>query len=294
MQNIIEIADLTYYYNKVAVLQSINLTMKENDFFVLFGEDDAGKTTLLNLLMGFDNRYLGKAEIFGVRADHFDKQQRQQVRFIPDDIIWEPGITADDYFAFWGSSKEYNIRLSEELCIKYEINRKERLLDMTYQNNKLVQIIAAVCMVPKLLILDEPLNYLDMDTYRNLLEDLKKLNRKGMTILAAAERYADIGNYCNKYAYMKEGQIICHGEIPVPDFRWKVVSVYGGNQEYLKAYMEQFLFERNDRYYYLYCKDMELLPQYLKGCDCLDCIVEEMTFEEEINHDFSRWELEKL
>lgn len=295
MEKIVQVEELTYNLKNESILQNINLNMDQGDFLALFGEDDAGKTTLLHLLLGFDMKYSGKAEIFGVNANVFDQTMRQQIRFVPDDILWEKEITPVDYFNFVSANNaNYNREFQAELCEKYEIEVKEPVLNMTYRNNKLVQIIAAISAVPKLLILDEPVNFLDVKTYRRVLEDLCRLQAIGTSIFVAAEKYADVGGYCNAYAYMKEGSIVCQKKVPDPDYRWKIVGVSKGNSEILDQYMDQFLFCRRNVNYYLYCGDMVLLPEYLKCSGCLDCSVEELTLEEEINRDYARWELEKL
>lgn len=295
MENILKAEDLVYSIRGNTILKSVNLNMDKGDFFALFGEDDSGKTSLLHIFMGYHLKYSGKAELFGMNANTFDKHLRQQVRFVPDDILWEKGITAEDYFKFVSlGNTEYKQEFQVELCEKYEISIKESLLSMTYRDNKLVQIIAAVSAAPQLLILDEPVNFLDITTYRRVLEDLCRLQTIGTSILIAAEKYADVGGYCNSYAYMKEGNILKQGRVPVPDYRYKIVRVQGGHQEILNEYMNQFLFCRRDMYFYLYCGDMSLLPEYLKRSGCLECVVEELTLEEEINQDYARWELEKL
>lgn len=287
----IEIRDVSKWYDKEQILNRVSFTVKKGDFFALFGPDDAGKSTLLHILMGFDTDYQGSAEMFGKKANILNVHERNQVRFVPDDIIWESNSTASSYLKFiQAASIRYNMELQETLCSEFEIPLEEKLLEMTYQQNKLVQIVGAVCAEPNFLILDEPANFLEQKTYRRLLEYLKKWNQLGMGILIAVEKYADVRGICKSYAYLKEGIFVAMGNVSDNDVRCKVVTITDGNAEYLEKNMEQCIEEHGNKKIYLYKREMNRLADILSKSECSDWIVEEMTLEEELESDFSRWE----
>ena len=160
---------------------------------------------------------------------------------------------------------------------------------MTYEENKLVQIIGAICAKPKLLIMDEPKNYLTTEKYRMVLEDLSRLNRNGVTIVMAVDKFNDLKGYCNRYAYLKEGALAGKGKIPGRISKIKIVTVRNGNIKLIEKYMAKCIAVRRDERIYLYKGDVQMLFAVLYKADCEDCMIEDMTLEERIDRDFSRW-----
>lgn len=287
----LKLSELSYAQNGKNILNSIDLSIKQGDFLALFGPDDAGKTTLLHILMGFLTKYEGTAEVFGKSADTWGPEERGQVRFVPDRILWEPYMTAGDYFRFVRSaSPVFDEKMQKELCSELEIPMEGRLLELTYQENKFVQIIAAVCVQPKLLILDEPANFLGTQGSRMLLDKLQQWNRSGMGIVLAVEQYEHAKGFCKSYAYLKEGSLIAAGKVPQPDVRWKVITVEGKSPVGFQKAMDQCIGEHNGHTSFLYRGDMKKLSDQLKRLGSKDFAVEEMTLEEELEMDFSRWE----
>lgn len=285
----IEITDLSFSYTDEAVLQNINLSVKAGDFMILFGEDDAGKTTLLHTLIGLLKPQTGSLNLFGQPAGRLSAGERAWMRFVPDEVVIE-NMSAAAYFSLWRTvSPEYDRQLEDRLCEEFHITPQTGFLQMTYGENKAVQIIAALCARPRLLILDEPSNFLDDRVYRQFLRVLRDCHAEGMTILLATEKYADAGGFGNCYAYLKAGFIKKCAAIPIQDRRYKVVTIEGGDREVLSKYMNGYE-EAEDHKICLYMEDMTKLPLILHRTGGRDFIVEETTLEEELDRDFSRWE----
>jgi len=289
----VKLTAISFSYGNEAILNKLHLQINAGDFLHLFGADDSGKTTLLHIMMGFITKFKGKVK---------SSFTENTIRYVPDDIIWEH-MTATEYFNLWqAASPKYDPEWQTELCEVFAVSPESSLLNMTYNENKSVQLIAAICAHPDFLVLDEPANFLDEKNYAFLLKMLRRLNEHGMTILLATEKYADAMGYCRSYAYLKEGNIFKEDIIPYPDFRWKVVSVIGGNQTYLSQCLDgvvedaiardAYFEERDISGVFWYQGEMKSLPNFLHRSGCKDFTIDEMTLEEELNMDFSRWRYE--
>lgn len=286
----IEFRNVSAEFDGKPVLQNIELSVENGDFLALCGGDTAGKTTLLHILMGFNTAYMGKVFIMGSRPNNLEADKRAKVRFVPDDMIWEQQLTAEDYFALASeSAPTYDRVLQEKLCKKYEVPIYNKMMRMSYKENKLVQIISAISARPRLLILDEPKNFLDKKSYSMLLEDLRQMNKTGTTIVMAVEKYSEVSAYCSHYAYLKEGKLVSAGRVSKRTRKCKIVTVRGGNTAFLEEHMERCIAERRGEKVYLYKGDSQMLFLLLYKADCEDCIVEEMTLEEELDRNFDRW-----
>lgn len=287
----IKIDNLSNTYINKPMLKNISLSIKEGDFFALFGEDDAGKTTLLHILMGFQTKYQGTAHIFGKSAADWTNEERSQVRFVPDNIVWEQHMTGADYLRFSHSHcANYDEKLQKELCKEWELPLGKQLLNMTYQENKFFQIAAAACAKPRLLILDEPMNFLRMDGYRNLLKKLQQWNKAGITILLTVEEYEHAQNYCKTFSYLEEGELKKTWKAQKPDVRWKVITVRGEAPKQFQSLMDKTIYKDVHRESYVYQGEPGSLAKHLKTLGDLDYIAEEMTWKEQWDEDYSRWE----
>lgn len=287
----IEIHNLTKYYKKKIVLDNVNFNMKKGDFFAIIGDDDSGKTTLLNILMGFVVRYEGSVKIFDKAPKEWKSNERAQVRFVPDNILWEQNMSGAEYLKWIKKhSSQYDDELDRILCDEWEISLNKMLLGMTYRENKFIQIIGAICSKPQLLILDEPLNFLGTQGYELLLKKLCELNEEGMSIIIAAEKYEDVRGICKSFVYIEDGEMEDMKEMPTDDVRWKVITVKGDvSNEFIQG-MEKTIAEKDNCTVFLYTGKIEELTKYLNFLNNCDYLVEELTWQEEKEKDFSRWE----
>lgn len=286
----VRMKNVTSQYNGVQVLKDVNLAVEEGDFLVLFGEDDAGKTTLLHILMGFNTSYSGKVALMGNRPNNLNIEQRSRVRFVPDSLIVEPGMTGADYLQYAkDAAGAYDEALQRALCEESNISLQKELKCMSAQENKLVQVIGAVCAGPRLLILDEPSNFLEKQAYALLLKHLGQWNREGTTVLLAAEQYEDARGFSSRYAYLKNGRISVYSSVPSREQRGKIVTVVGGKDEVLKKYLPKCISRYDGKAAYYYKGDMQRLAQILYHAACEDWAVEEPTLREELDGDFSRY-----
>lgn len=277
-------------YGDREILQNVNFGLEEGDFLVLFGADDAGKTTLLRILMGFQTSYSGAVRLWGKKPNRLTGEKRGWLRFVPDDILWEEKQTGEEYLSYVRrASAAYDKEYQDRLCELFKVTLEEGLLDTSYQNNKLVQIIGALCARPRLILLDEPSRYLSRDVCRILYDLLREHCRQGGSVLLTENQYEKAREYCNRVIYLKEGKVIIYRKVSHPDIRCKAVTVRGGKEEYLSRYLPGIICDRGMIKTYLYKGDMKKLAQLLYHAECQDWTVEELTLTEELEGDYARW-----
>ena len=287
----IELENITYNYKKVSLLHQVSFTLKKNDFCILFGSAGAGKTVLLHILIGFLPRYKGNIKLFDTDILPASRKPDMRMRFIPKNIAWEENMTIDNYLKITAAaSKNYNIELQNKLWQDFQLPTDKKMLRMTYGENKLIQILTAVCSDPDILLLDEPEYYLEAPVYERVLHYLRIWAKTGKTVLMASKNYPDAAKYANCYAYLKKGQLISFGRIKRPDYRQKIVTVTGGDFIYLDEKMTDCIVQERRSRVYLYTGNMKELPDILRAAGCRDCTIEELTIEEELEEDYSGWE----
>lgn len=287
----LKLENITYNYKKFSLLNQVSFSLKTKDFCILFGPKNAGKTLLLHIILGFTSRYQGNIELLDTKINHSFRKTNMKMRFVPEAIAWEDNITIAHYLNMIATaSKNYDIELQNKLWQEFELPTGKKMLQMSYEQNKLIQILTAVCSGPDILVLDNPGFYLDPPIYERVLHYLRIWAKTGKTVLLASRDYLNAAKYANCYAYLKQGKLISFERINQPDYRHKIVTVTGGDYTYLEKKMNKCIIKEKRTRVYLYTGDMKELPNILYTAGCQDSTIEELTMEEELEKNYSGWE----
>ncbi len=289
----LEYIDVCGYYNNVT-LKDISFHIQEGDFFVIFGPDDSGKTELMEMLIGIRKPANGKILYKEQELLRIPSKERQNIRFVPDDIILRGNkTTAQQYFE--QIMKAYKITDNDKIKDYAEffgIDLTEKLNYMTYECNKFTAIIGAVLTNPNLLILDEPSNFLTKQGIKKLYAFLKDIQKSGVTIVILAEHFEEAAQHCNSYVYLKEGHIEAANRTDERFELHKAVNVFNANHEKLQEILGEPVAVSDRGKTYLYCESMGNLLEILSKCDAeyKELLIERMSMEEFWDKDYSRWE----
>ena len=162
--------------------------MNEGECLGLIGSNGCGKTTFLNCILD-ELKPSGKVIFLGEQMQSSSLKQRKQIGIVPDDDMLLDYLTMEELLRFVGL--EYGMSL--ESCNE-QIDYWLEKFDMTENRNRIIkffshgmkkktQIIAGILSSPKLLIIDEPTNGLDVETIYALRGILNELKGKGTAII---------------------------------------------------------------------------------------------------------------
>jgi putative ABC transport system ATP-binding protein len=197
MAPIVEAVNLkkTYMLGKIPVeaLRGVNLKVESGDFLAVLGPSGSGKSTLLNLVGALDKPTEGKLLIDGVDISTLNDNQladlRLRIGFVFQFFNLIPRFTARDNvelsMSIVGKGKVERKKRAEELLetvgLKDRINHKPAELSGGQQQR--VAIARALANDPRFLLMDEPTGNIDSKTAEEVMNLIKKINAKGVTII---------------------------------------------------------------------------------------------------------------
>lgn len=223
MKNVIQLKGIQKYYKvgkeKLHVLKSINLSIKQGEFVMIMGKSGSGKTTLLNIL-GFLDKFDEGSYLFqGEDVTNLSENKRsifrntnigfvfQQFNLVETLNIYQnvelPMIYNNKY-----SKEERKERIEKKLELVGLLDKtKQRPLQLSGGQQQRIAIARALVNDPQIIFADEPTGALDSDTGIEIMNLLKKLNNQGKTIIMVTHD-ADLTEYATKLIKLKDGVII--------------------------------------------------------------------------------------
>lgn len=230
----------------------------------------------------------------GNSADTEEKEEAnvfmRPVQYVPDDIVCYDGLTAAAFLQGIAGDDEEILNEADRLVNIFNIDKGELLLDMTFEQNRLVSVIQAMMARPALLLLNRPYDMLTEQTYKLLLKEIVALYAQGSTVILAAEHYEDVVLPAHDYIFLKDGRItgsFTRGQLPVPA---KVITLWGGSVSSMLSEKMTMLVRRKGYCRFLYREtNMKELALRLSMTGCKNFNIEELTMEEMLFEDYERW-----
>lgn len=196
MTPFLELLNVSFSYEHNSVLEDLNFTMEQGECVALIGPNGVGKTTLLRLAAGVVACSQGSVSLDGRRLDRLPRGEAARMvalvpqRFeVPFDFtveqIVEQGRTP--YLSlFSGLGRHDRIAVERALDLTAVTSLRKRVFnELSGGERQRVKIALGLAQEPRLLLLDEPTQNLDLGRQLELLDYIRVLNDEGVTILAA-------------------------------------------------------------------------------------------------------------
>lgn len=213
----IQVENLHKHFGSLQAVQGISFEVRTGEIFSLLGPNGAGKSTTISMLSGLLLPDQGDARIAGHSVTKESTLARAALGVVPQDIALYPDLSARENLNFWG--KMYGLRgaaLKERVDQVLEIiglveRQKDRLSTYSGGMKRRVNIGAALLHRPQVIIMDEPTVGIDPQSRRAILDNVKQLNREGMTVLYTTHYMEEAQELSNHIAIMDHGQGIAMG-----------------------------------------------------------------------------------
>ena len=201
------------YGDKVAV-EDLNLSVPRGCFFGFLGPNGAGKTTTIKMLMGLATPTSGSMEMLGLPLPAQSLEIKKQIGLVPDDTLLFDHLTGLEFLEFVG--RMYGItgpvarERAKELMALFEMDNEERTLIWQYSKGmrKRVAMAAALIHQPKLFLMDEPFEGVDVVGARLMKDILVDRVKSGATIFLTSHVLEVVERLCDRVAIIHEGRLV--------------------------------------------------------------------------------------
>ncbi|MDR0232384.1 MAG: ABC transporter ATP-binding protein [Dysgonamonadaceae bacterium] len=211
----IEIKNLTKIYNKQTVLNIDDLSVSKGELIGLIGNNGAGKTTFLRLLMDLIKTDSGTIFSRGKKVSKTEDWKFYTSAYIDTGFLID-FLTPEEYFNFIASNyKISKYDLEETLNQFFDfmngeiLGKRKYIRDFSTGNKQKIGIIGAIIPKPEILFLDEPFNFLDPSSQYFISDYLSELNKQhNTTIIVSSHNLECIFNISSRILLLDKGEII--------------------------------------------------------------------------------------
>lgn len=214
---ILEVQDLDFSYEEgEQILYDVNFKVKKGEMMAIVGRNGAGKSTLSKVICGFEKASKGKVIFEGEDiSDHSIRARSNKIGYVmqnPNQMISQAMIFDEVAMGIKNtglSEDEIKERVYETLkiCGLYEF-RNWPISALSFGQKKRVTIASILVMGPKVIILDEPTAGQDYRHYTDIMEFLKELNKKGITIIMITHDMHLMLEYTDRSIVFTDGRIV--------------------------------------------------------------------------------------
>ena len=211
---IIDIQNITKTFGSTEVLNITHLQIKEGELIGLVGNNGAGKTTLFRLILDLLKATSGQILIEDKSVSETTEWKNITGSFIDEKFLIE-FLTPEEYFYFVGEVYGINKKEVDSVLVDFVpfmgneiLNKKKYISKFSKGNKQKIGIVAAMLIRPKLLILDEPFNFLDPSSQMIIKELLQEYNQKyNTTVLLSSHNIQYVMDICNRVIVLDSGRI---------------------------------------------------------------------------------------
>ena len=193
-------------------LNNLTFDVKEGEVFGLLGPNGAGKTTFLSILGGTVIKSSGDVNVWGFDLDKNPRQVRASLGIVPQEVnldaFFSPKKLLELQAGLYGIKKED--RITDLILKMVALEDKANAYSRSLSGGMKRRLLIAKAMVhqPPILILDEPTAGVDVELRNNLWNNVKQLNREGVTIIFTTHYLLEAQEMCDRIAIIDKGNLV--------------------------------------------------------------------------------------
>ena len=224
MEYVLEMKDISKTFPGVKALDRVQLQVKPGEVHALMGENGAGKSTLMKILMGIYTKDDGGEILFDGKPYHVSNPKEamdtgvamihQELNPILDMTVYENIFVGRELRKNGLVDKKAMIEESKKLIqdCGLHVSPTDTLRNLTVAQCQLIEIIKAISVNAKVIVMDEPTAAITEREVELLFGHIRRLKAQGVAIIYISHRMDEIFTICDRVSVYRDGQYIGSGE----------------------------------------------------------------------------------
>ena len=216
-KNVLYVKNLNKTYSKnssksVHAINDLNLQVHEGEIFGLLGPNGAGKSTFINILAGTTIKSSGHVNVWGFDLDINPRQVRASIGIVPQEVNIDPFFTPWNILelqaGMYGIKKKD--RITETILKLVSLEKQSKSYTRALSGGMKRRLLVAKALVhkPPIIILDEPTAGVDVELRSNLWDNIKQLNKQGVTIILTTHYLNEAEEMCDRIGILNKGKLV--------------------------------------------------------------------------------------
>jgi ABC-2 type transport system ATP-binding protein len=225
MTAVIRTEALTKKYRRVAALDHIDMEIQEGAVYALVGQNGAGKTTAIKILMNLISASEGTAQVLGTDSRKIRGKAYTQIGYVSENQEMPEWMRVGalleylrDFYPTWDLALEQSLVKQFELPLERKIKALSRGMKMK------LALAGALAFHPPLIVLDEPFGGLDPLVRDQLIEGLLERAAES-TVLLSSHDLAEIESFASHVGYLDSGRLLFSEDMTSLSTRFREVEV---------------------------------------------------------------------
>jgi ABC-2 type transport system ATP-binding protein len=209
MPPVIRLDKVTKRFGAETALDEVSLEVPSGVVFALLGENGAGKTTAIRIMLGLAEPNSGSAGVLGLPSATQGLTIRQRVGYVPERPTLYEWMTVEEIG--WFTAGFYGPGFLPEyarLIAQFGLSPRKKLKTLSKGTHAKVVLSLALAHQPALLILDEPTSGLDALVRREFLESMVDRAAQGQTVFLSSHQIAEVERVADIVAILRKGKLL--------------------------------------------------------------------------------------
>ncbi len=212
VENLTKVYSVSKNKKENRALNDLNFQVRQGEVFGLLGPNGAGKTTFLSILGGTVSKTEGKVNVWGFDLDKNPRQVKASIGIVPQEInldaFFSPKKLLELQAGLYGIIKKD--RITDLILKMVSLENKANAYSRSLSGGMKRRLLIAKAMVhqPPILILDEPTAGVDVELRNNLWNNVKELNKEGVTIILTTHYLHEAQEMCDRIAIINKGNLV--------------------------------------------------------------------------------------
>jgi ABC-type multidrug transport system ATPase subunit len=210
---LITVEGVTKRYGELVAVGDLHLSVAAGEVYGLVGANGAGKSTLIRMIVGITTPDAGRISICGEDMSRRAPATKKHLGYLPEELFLYHRLTGEEYLRLVAGLKEAEAASIFAEIEFFELSAVAGKWVGSYSlgMRKKLGLAAAFTGQPRALVLDEPLNGLDVEMMRKLRLRIERERERGCAVMVSSHVMSFVERVCARVGIMRAGQLVAEG-----------------------------------------------------------------------------------